>query len=84
MRGYNQFQYNTHRYNADGAEISLSDTVSSVDATIPKETEQTIVDFLFLSEFVKVDVTNKALSDEIKISDWIAIKQRPQSSGWFD
>lgn len=41
-------------------------------------------DFVFLSEFFRIEITNKALDETLRLADWVTIKQNPQSEEWFD
>ena len=42
-----------------------------------------LMDFLFFSELIKVEITNKALNDTIRLNDWISIK-KPFVEYWRD
>lgn len=41
-------------------------------------------EFVFLSEFFRIEITNKALNETLRLADWVTIKQNPQSEEWFD
>lgn len=65
------------------AEKVVLETVSGADA-VSFVSSMSLLDFMFLSEFITIQITNKALNDTIEVSDWLTIKQNPQSVEWFD
>lgn len=61
----------------------LSETVTDVD-TLSFSASLSLFDFIFLSEFFRIEITNKALNDTIQVNDWLTVKQSPQSVEWYD
>lgn len=41
-------------------------------------------DFVFLSEFIRIEITNKALNETLRLADWLTIKRKPGSNEWYD
>ena len=48
------------------------------------EIDQVLSDFLFFDEDIKVEITNKALNDSIRLNDWLTVKLKPASEPWGD
>lgn len=61
----------------------ILESLSETD-TILFSTETTLDDFVFLSELMRIEITNKALNDTLRISDWLSIKRNPQNVEWYD
>lgn len=61
----------------------MSETLAGADVTF-FTTGYALIDFMFLSEFFRIEITNKALSDTLRLADWLSIKQNPQSNDWGD
>lgn len=61
----------------------LSESVSETDAIL-FASAVVYDDFIFLSEFFRIEITNKALNETLHLADWVTIKQNPQSEEWFD
>lgn len=83
MRGYNQSQYNTIRYNSDGTALAFAESMTPSDGTITKSDIHTLADFLFTDEFFEIELTNKALYDVLRLSDWLSIERNPANSQWY-
>jgi hypothetical protein len=64
-------------------EHAIFETITDVD-TITFSLDFSVFDFIFLSEYFRIEITNKALDETLQISDWLTIKQSPQSVEWFD
>lgn len=64
------------------ANKALFDALMSTDA-INFATDHELLDFLFMSDLARVEISNKALSDEIRMNDWLTIKVLP-SEPWGD
>jgi hypothetical protein len=41
-------------------------------------------DFIFLSEYFRIEITNKALNDTIRLADWLSIERTPVNNEWAD
>jgi hypothetical protein len=41
-------------------------------------------DFIFLSEYFRIEITNKALHDTIRLADWLSIERTPVNNEWAD
>jgi hypothetical protein len=54
---------------------------SDVLSFLPNESLQ---EFLFLSELFRIEVTNKSLSDTVRLADWLSIERNPTSNNWGD
>lgn len=63
---------------------SLIESVGSTDATLVFSTSPTFDDFIFLSEFIRVEITNKALNENVRLADWISIERNPVNQEWYD
>jgi hypothetical protein len=61
---------------------ALSETVT-LSSVITFDVSQILMDFIFFSEYIKVEITNKALNDTIRINDWLSIQKSPVSH-WHD
>lgn len=61
----------------------LAETIMDTDV-LSFSSARSVIDFVFLSEFFRIEITNKALNDTVNVSDWLTIKQNPQSVEWFD
>jgi len=61
----------------------LSETVPNVD-TLVFSGDFLFQDFLFLSEFHRIEITNKALDDTLRLADWLAIERNPVNNEWFN
>ena len=81
MAAYNTFTYNTRRYNTDIFSVVLSESISNIDSDV-EDIVLGQLDFVFMSEFFRMDVTNKGLSDTIRLGDWLSVRQSPQSNDW--
>lgn len=60
---------------------ALSDAVASATA-ITMSMQSIIPNTVTLVDIVTKQVTNKGLSNRIRMSDWISIKQNPQTEIW--
>lgn len=83
MAAYNTITYNTHRYNTDIFYLALSEVMSESDTQID-DIGQALFDFLFLSEFLDVSITNIPLSETIRLADWLSIERNPTNNEWYD
>lgn len=83
MRGYNQFQYNTKRYNADGVELSASETFSVTD-DLKKNIKTKRSESLVTSDNVAKQITQKRLSEELNLAIWINLDRDPAQNDWGD
>ena len=84
MRSYNALGgYNVRQYNADGTELSLSDSSSLTDS-FPVLYDAVFDDFAFLSELFAIQITSKVLSDRVRMSDWLSIERNPVNNEWYD
>lgn len=81
---YNETEYNVARYNAEGVEISFSDSVSVTDAAIEKFLYLSFTEFIFADETITNDFTVKSLTDTIRLSDWLSIERQSSNNRWFD
>lgn len=82
-RGYNQFRYNTKRYNADGNELNFSESVGSAD-TLTEVDYKLLTELLVMNDDLTNQVTDKVLSDTLRLSDWLSIRRNPLNNQWFD
>lgn len=76
--------------------LSLSDSLTPLDVekVLPEtatladaltlSSHILFLDFLFMGDFLSVSVTNKALFDSVRMSDWLTVKRNPQNAEWFD
>lgn len=63
---------------------ALSDSLSVADATIFFSNDLGLADFIFMDEFLNIQFTNKALSDTIRMADWLSIERSPAQNEWYD
>lgn len=61
----------------------LLETLTETDVRIMMA-NKSLLEFLFLSEFFQIEITNKALNDTVRLADWLTIKQNPQTIDWYD
>jgi hypothetical protein len=64
-------------------EAVLSETISDAD-TLSFSTDTSFYDFVFLSEYFRIEITNKALNDTLRVADWLSIERNPANSEWYD
>lgn len=72
----------------DGTQLAdlfkaLSDSLSESDAVV-FSVDQLLSDILFIDESIQIQFTNKALSDTVRLADWLQIERNPAQNGWFD
>lgn len=60
----------------------LFDAVMSADV-ISFATEHALLDFIFMTDLARVEISNKALNDSIRLNDWLTMKLLP-SEPWGD
>lgn len=65
------------------AQKALLETITDTDS-ISFSGATMMFDFVFLSEYFRIEITNKALNETLLLADWLTIKQSPQSVEWFD
>lgn len=83
MVGYNRITgYNKARYNADGAEIIVADTLILTDGVLIKSLQKTLTDLTVFSESVAKQ-QNKSVTETIKLDVWQS-QDRSDSSLWSD
>jgi hypothetical protein len=83
MIGYNKMTgYNVARYNADGTEIQIGDTITLTDNTVTKEVSKSVSDFVLMSETIAKQ-QNKSVTDTIRLNDWLRLK-RDDANKWED
>lgn len=62
---------------------TLSDSFSEADTVLFMGT--TVRDeFLFLSEFFRIEISNKALNETLRVADWMTIKRLAGNTEWHD
>lgn len=61
----------------------INESLGSAD-TLSFSPTTSMDDFIFLSEFFNIQVSNKALNETLRVADWVGLKQNPQSQEWFD
>ena len=85
MLGYNKMTgYNVARYNADGTELSASETITMADNTVTKSVQKKFTDSIFQSDAIPArEITGRILSDEIRLADWLSI-DKDRSNPWGD
>ena len=45
--------------------------------------QKLFVDVAVLDEVFRVDITNKALTDVVRLGDWLSIRRSPVNNEWF-
>lgn len=71
---YNQNQYNQSEYNIQLANIFCGESISASEYK-PLEVDQFLTEFIFMTPDVRVEISNKGLSDLIRINDWLTLKK---------
>lgn len=62
----------------------LAETITLTDALISLQ-DLFMVESVFVDESAfRAEITNKALSDTIRLADWFSVERNPQSSDWSD
>lgn len=61
---------------------TLFDSMSESD-TIAFGADLSLLDSIFSDDAIRIDFTNKALNDTIKLTDWLSIK-RTNNGEWFN
>lgn len=75
--------YNTRRYNEQSYNyIQLNETLNLSDSTL-KDTTMLVSDIVFLTDNLTKQVTDKVMSEQIKLGHWININSKP-SNTWSD
>lgn len=62
----------------------LNETIMGADATAILTPTKILDEFLFLSELHQIEITNKTLSDTVRLADWLSIERHPQVNNWGD
>ena len=84
MRGYNSMTgYNIVRYNADGTELTVSDTINGSDS-LALSIGKRKLDNLTITDTVTKQVTSKLLSDEVRLAEWSDTDRNPAQNDWGD
>lgn len=65
-------------------EMVRLEVITPVDQTVFFFDLTTLDDFVFLSEFIHVEITNKALNDTLRLADWLSIERNPVNNEWYD
>ena len=80
---YNLLPYNALQYDQTTAiEITISHALNGVDGAITKHLLTQKVDSLVETDVVTKAITNKVLTDGLRINGWFTVKQAPQSDPW--
>jgi len=61
----------------------LSETITETDVILFGPTIA-LDDFVFLSEFIRVEITNKACNETVRLADWLSIERNPANTEWYD
>ena len=63
---------------------ALLETIISTDA-IMHESQPALFDIIFVEDpnFI-IEISNKALSDTVRLADWLSIERTPSVDGWGD
>lgn len=61
----------------------LTDTVTDVD-TLIFMAGIFLEESVFIDEFARVEISNKALNETIRVADWLTIDRRPVNQEWGD
>lgn len=61
----------------------LSESISESDAML-FSTSQVLDDFIFISENFRIETTNKALNETLRLADWVSIERTPVNNEWYD
>src|SRR3990172_3979226 len=83
-RGYNKRQYNVIQYNATGIDLVLVDLNNLTENSFNFDFEDTLFDFIFMSEGTQIQMTAKALLERIRLNDWLQIEKKPTPEYWHD
>lgn len=72
----------------DGTQLAdllkaLSDSLTETDTIVFSNTLG-LDDFIFMDEAIQIQFANKALSDTVRLADWLSIERAPAENGWFD
>lgn len=83
MLGYNRMTgYNKARYNAEGAEMSASDTLTLTDNTITRQFLKGLSDLIVMLDDTAKE-QSKVVEETIRIDAWTSI-DRNDSDQWSD
>lgn len=62
---------------------TLLDSLAETDVLV-FSTQPILVDFVFLSDFVRREITNKACNETLRLADWLSIERNPANIEWGD
>lgn len=62
----------------------LVEALTPTDAAILFATSLVLDEFIFLSEFHRIEITNKALNETLRVADWLSIERNPVNQEWYD
>lgn len=62
----------------------LFDSLTVADATIALMANPVFFDLLFLDATLQIQFSNKALSDTVRLADWLSIERTPAQNNWYD
>jgi len=75
--------YNTRRYNEQSYNyIQLNESLTLSDATL-KDVTKSVSDIVFTSDNLTKQITDKILSETIKLGEWTSLTSKP-SNTWSD
>lgn len=60
---------------------NLTETFTEVDV-LTMAMEIMFTESLFLSDYARAEITNKALSGIVRLSDWLSIERNPPTNDW--
>jgi hypothetical protein len=76
-------QYNTSKYNEQQYQYELLSEQVTLSDNFYTLISKTLNDSAFLNDYLTKQVTNKGLSDSVRVSEWF-LKDRNNSSNWSD
>ena len=79
---YNGFRYNEGRYNVQDLILYFTEAIAAADARM-QTLSRPLVDAMILVDSLTKSITNKLLTDVIKLKDWLSIKKDP-ADPWVD
>ena len=78
---YNEIQYNGGRYNIQDLILFLVESIGSAD-TESVSAIRGFVEAIILLDATQKEVVGKIISEDLRLNDWLEIKNSPQSDPW--
>ena len=62
---------------------ALDDSIAAFDTAIFFGLNPILTDFIGLDAELQIQISNKALNDIIRLSDWLSIERNPSNNEWY-